>query len=72
MNDAIDFDRYDRIRPIRWTGQALELLDQRKLPFVVEYVSCADSDARRRPMELSRRRGTAARACAPVARRPRP
>ncbi|UZW63129.1 S-methyl-5-thioribose-1-phosphate isomerase [Lysobacter enzymogenes] len=44
MNDAIDFDRYDRIRPIRWTGQALELLDQRKLPFAVEYVSCADSD----------------------------
>ena len=42
---AIDFDRYDRIRPIRWTGQALELLDQRKLPFVVEYVTCADSDA---------------------------
>ncbi len=45
MNDAIDFDRYDRIRPIRWTGQALELLDQRKLPFAVEYVRCADSDA---------------------------
>ena len=42
---AFDFDRYDRIRPIRWTGEALELLDQRKLPFVVEYVSCADSDA---------------------------
>lgn len=45
MNDTIDFDRYDRIRPIRWTGQALELLDQRKLPFAVEYVSCEDSDA---------------------------
>ena len=42
---AIDFDRYDRIRPIRWTGEALDLLDQRKLPFVVEYVSCTDSDA---------------------------
>lgn len=42
---TFDFDRYDRIRPIRWTGEALELLDQRKLPFVVEYVSCADSDA---------------------------
>ena len=40
----IDFDRYDRIRPIRWTGDALELLDQRKLPFVVEYVACRDSD----------------------------
>ncbi len=41
---AFDFDRYDRVRPIRWTGAALELLDQRKLPFVVEYVSCASSD----------------------------
>lgn len=41
---AFDFDRYDRIRPIRWTGDALELLDQRKLPFVVEYVRCATSD----------------------------
>ena len=45
MTDAtFDFDRYDRIRPIRWTGDALELLDQRKLPFVVEYVRCGDSD----------------------------
>ena len=44
MNDAIDYARFDRIRPIRWTGQALELLDQRKLPFVVEYVSCTTSD----------------------------
>ncbi|KAB8194987.1 S-methyl-5-thioribose-1-phosphate isomerase [Lysobacter maris] len=45
MTQAIDFDRYDRIRPIRWTGDTLELLDQRKLPFEVEYVRCADSDA---------------------------
>src|SRR5690606_19694686 len=45
MTDAIDYARYDRIRPIRWTGEALELLDQRKLPFVVEYLSCASSDA---------------------------
>ena len=44
MNDAIDYARYDRIRPIRWTGTALELLDQRKLPFVVEYLSCTTSD----------------------------
>ncbi|MFD0738039.1 S-methyl-5-thioribose-1-phosphate isomerase [Lysobacter koreensis] len=42
---TFDFDRYDRIRPIRWTGDALELLDQRKLPFVVEYVRCDDADA---------------------------
>jgi len=41
----MDFDRYDRIRPIRWAGDHLELLDQRKLPFVVETVACRDSDA---------------------------
>ncbi len=41
----IDYARYDRIRPIRWTGDALELLDQRKLPFAVEYVRCDTSDA---------------------------
>ena len=37
---AIDFDRYDRIRPIRWEGDHLQLLDQRKLPFATEYVEC--------------------------------
>jgi methylthioribose-1-phosphate isomerase len=42
--DAASLARYDRIRPIRWTGDALELLDQRKLPFVVEYVRCTASD----------------------------
>lgn len=41
----LDFDRYDRIRPIRWRGTHLELLDQRRLPFAVEYVECADSQA---------------------------
>lgn len=44
MSSPIDFDRYDRIRPIRWSGEALELLDQRKLPFVVEYRSCDNSE----------------------------
>lgn len=44
MNDAIDYARYDRIRPIHWTGTALDLLDQRKLPFVVEYLACTTSD----------------------------
>ena len=44
-NTAIDYARYDHIRPIRWTGDALELLDQRKLPFVVEHVQCHASDA---------------------------
>ncbi len=41
----MDFDRYDRIRPIRWHGNQLDLLDQRKLPFTVEFVSCLDSQA---------------------------
>jgi len=45
MDAEFDFDRYDHIRPILWTGQALELLDQRKLPFAVEHVECRDSDA---------------------------
>jgi S-methyl-5-thioribose-1-phosphate isomerase len=44
MDTAFDFDRYDHIRPILWTGEALELLDQRKLPFAVEHVTCRDSD----------------------------
>lgn len=41
---GLDFDRYDHVRPIRWTGEALEFLDQRKLPFQTEYVSCRTSD----------------------------
>jgi methylthioribose-1-phosphate isomerase len=41
---TIDYARYDHIRPILWTGDALELLDQRKLPFVVEQVQCRTSD----------------------------
>ncbi len=45
MEDTIDYARYDRIRPIRWTGDTLELLDQRKLPFAVEYVECRTSAA---------------------------
>lgn len=45
MDDTFDYARYDRIRPIRWTGDALELLDQRKLPFTVEYVACRGSGA---------------------------
>src|SRR5688500_10603537 len=43
MSD-IDHARYDRIRPIRRTGDALELLDQRKLPFATEYLTCRSSD----------------------------
>jgi methylthioribose-1-phosphate isomerase len=41
----MDFDRYDRIRPIRWQGDRLGLLDQRRLPFEVSELECRDSDA---------------------------
>ena len=41
----MDFDRYDRIRPIRWQGDRLSLLDQRYLPFDVGYLDCNDSAA---------------------------
>jgi methylthioribose-1-phosphate isomerase len=44
MHEDIDYARYDRIRPLRWTGEVLEVLDQRKLPFAVEYMACATSD----------------------------
>ena len=43
MKQDIDYARYDRIRPIRWTGDTLDLLDQRKLPFTVEYTACRTS-----------------------------
>ncbi|KRG70672.1 S-methyl-5-thioribose-1-phosphate isomerase [Pseudoxanthomonas dokdonensis] len=44
METAFDYARYDRIRPIRWTGATLELLDQRRLPFEQEYLVCTSSD----------------------------
>jgi len=44
MDTTLDFDRYDHVRPIRWTGHSLELLDQRNLPFAVDYVACTSSD----------------------------
>jgi methylthioribose-1-phosphate isomerase len=39
----MDFDRYDHVRPIRWQGDELELLDQRVLPFKEDYLRCRDS-----------------------------
>ena len=41
----MDFDRYDHVRPIRWMGDRLALLDQRKLPFEVVYLDCLDAPA---------------------------
>ena len=36
--NTFDYARYDRIRPICWCGDALELLDQRQLPFASQYL----------------------------------
>ncbi len=36
----IDYDRYDRIRPIQWMGDHLTLLDQRRLPFETMTLRC--------------------------------
>ncbi|MGR8918072.1 MAG: S-methyl-5-thioribose-1-phosphate isomerase [Gammaproteobacteria bacterium] len=41
MDEPADIDsdlRHDGVRPIRWTDDALELLDQRRLPAVVTYL----------------------------------
>ncbi len=40
----MDYDRYDRVRAVRWTGAALDLLDQRLLPQRQERVLCQSSD----------------------------
>jgi methylthioribose-1-phosphate isomerase len=39
----MDYDRYDRVRAVRWTGEALDLLDQRLLPQRQERVLCRSS-----------------------------
>ncbi len=41
---TLDYARYDRIRPILWTDDGLELLDQRVLPFEVRHVTANTSD----------------------------
>jgi methylthioribose-1-phosphate isomerase len=41
----IDFDRYDRVRALRWHGDRLDLLDQRALPHRQEWMSCTDAEA---------------------------
>ncbi|MBD8525347.1 S-methyl-5-thioribose-1-phosphate isomerase [Pseudomarimonas arenosa] len=40
----MDYARYDRVRAVEWTGKALKLLDQRKLPFDVEYITCESAE----------------------------
>jgi methylthioribose-1-phosphate isomerase len=39
----MDYDRFDRVRAVRWTGDALDLLDQRLLPQVQQRVICRSS-----------------------------
>ncbi len=38
----IDYDRYDSLRPLDWRGDALRVLDQRRLPGAVEHLDCRD------------------------------
>ena len=40
----MDYARYDRVRAVEWSGDRLRLLDQRKLPFEVEYIECIGVD----------------------------
>ena len=40
----IDFAAYDQVRAVRWTGTALELLDQRKLPHVETWLTYDTAD----------------------------
>ncbi len=40
----IDYDRYDRVRAVSWRGDALVLMDQRKLPFEQVEIRCETSD----------------------------
>lgn len=39
----MEYDRYDRVRAVRWTGDALDLLDQRVLPQRQERLLCRSS-----------------------------
>ena len=41
----IDYARYDRVRAVAFRADHLRLLDQRKLPFVQEFVNCHSADA---------------------------
>ncbi|HNR91877.1 MAG TPA: S-methyl-5-thioribose-1-phosphate isomerase [Dokdonella sp.] len=39
-----DLSRYDSIRAVLWRGDRLRLLDQRRLPFVEDYIDCTTPD----------------------------
>jgi len=39
----IDYDRYDRVRALHWEGDALSLLDQRRLPLEESRIVCRDA-----------------------------
>ena len=41
----IDYDRYDRVRALRWDGDVLHLLDQRRLPLEEVVLRCADAQS---------------------------
>ena len=39
---SMDYERYDRVRAVTWTGEALDLLDQRVLPMHQTRMICHD------------------------------
>ena len=39
-----DMNSHDSIRSVLWRGDRLRLLDQRKLPFIEEYIDCMTAD----------------------------
>lgn len=41
----IDYDHYDRVRAVRWEGDALHLLDQRRLPLEEVMIRCDNAQA---------------------------
>jgi methylthioribose-1-phosphate isomerase len=54
----------DRAQTLRWTGDALDLLDQRKLPTVVAFVRCSRADDVARAIRSLVVRGAPAIGCA--------
>lgn len=39
----MDFERVDRVRPLQWNGENLQVLDQRSLPHTMQHLICRDA-----------------------------
>lgn len=44
MHEQADLERHDTVRAVAFVGQALRLLDQRRLPFEEIYIECRSAD----------------------------